>query len=170
LQYNFNWDSLSAVAGLTFYNFYFRLYQGSVKSAEVVDFLAALLRHIPGPLLIIWDRLSAHRSKLTRDFIAGQGERLWVEYLPGYAPELNPVEYIWAYWKQHALPNVCPKDYWSLDETARRSHTFEFITPAMTELYDIPNPCTSCHKDKTTTWAKQVLRTWRDRSPWRDAE
>ena len=48
--------------------------------------------------------------KVTRDFIAEQGERLWVEYLPGYAPELNPVEYIWAYWKQHALPNVCPKD------------------------------------------------------------
>ena len=33
------------------------------------------------------------------------------EYLPPYAPELNPVEYIWAYWKQHELPNVCPKDY-----------------------------------------------------------
>src|SRR5215471_10754157 len=121
LKYNFNWDTLSAVAGITFYNFYFRLYQGTVKSAEVVDFLEALLRHVPGPLLIIWDRLSAHRSKLTRDFIAGQGERLWVEYLPGYAPELNPVEYIWAHWKQHALPNVCPKDYWSLDETARRT-------------------------------------------------
>src|SRR5215467_1341978 len=72
-------------------------------------------------LLIIWDRLSAHRSKITRNFIAEQGERLWVEYLPGYAPELNPVEYIWAYWKQHALPNVCPKDYWSLDETARKA-------------------------------------------------
>ena len=97
LQYNFNWDTLSAVAGITFYNFYFRLYKGSVKSAEVVEFLAALLRHIAGPLLIVWDRLSAHRSRLTRDFIAGQGSRLWVEYLPGYAPELNPVEYIWAY-------------------------------------------------------------------------
>src|SRR5215469_10630600 len=42
-------------------------------------------------------------------------------YRPGYAPELNPVEYIWAYWKQHALPNVCSKDYWSLNEAARRT-------------------------------------------------
>jgi len=40
--------------------------------------------------------LSAHRSRITRDFMAGQGQRLWVEYLPGYAPELNAVEYIWA--------------------------------------------------------------------------
>src|SRR5260370_34573195 len=35
--------------------------------------------------------------------------------------ELNPVEYIWGYWKQHSLPNVCPKDYWSLDQTARKT-------------------------------------------------
>lgn len=123
LQYNFNWDKLSAVAGITFYNFYLRLYKGSVKSAEVVDFLEALLRHIPGPLLIVWDRLSAHRSRITGDLLTAQKERLWVEYLPGYAPELNPVEYIWAYWKQHALPNVCPKDYWNLNETARRTLT-----------------------------------------------
>jgi len=53
LQYNFNWDTLSAVAGITFYSFYFRLYQGTVKSAEVVDFLQALLRHLPGALLIV---------------------------------------------------------------------------------------------------------------------
>ena len=121
LQYNFNWDKISAVAGITFYNFYFRLYKGSIKSAEVVEFLNALLRHIRGPLTIVWDRLSAHKSKITRQFIADQGNRLVVEYLPGYAPELNPVEYIWAYWKQHTLPNVCPKDYWTLDETARKT-------------------------------------------------
>jgi transposase len=121
VQYNFNWDKISAVAGITFYNFYFRLYKGSIKSAEVVEFLNALLRHIRGPLTIVWDRLSAHKSKITRQFIVDQGNRLVVEYLPGYAPELNPVEYIWAYWKQHTLPNVCPKDYWTLDETARKT-------------------------------------------------
>ena len=120
LQYNFNWDTLSAMAGITFTSFYFRLYKGSIRSAEIVEFLQALLGHIRGPLLIVWDRLSAHRSRMTRDFMAGQ-DRLWVEYLPGYAPELNPVEYIWAYWKQHELSNVCPKDYWSLDEVARKS-------------------------------------------------
>src|SRR5215831_387856 len=39
LQYNFNWDTISAAAGITFSNFYFRLYEGSVKSAQVVDFM-----------------------------------------------------------------------------------------------------------------------------------
>ena len=41
--------------------------------------------------------------------------------MPPYAPELNPVEYIWAYWKQHELPNVCPKDYRELSERARKA-------------------------------------------------
>ncbi len=44
-----------------------------------------------------------------------------MEYRPGYAPELNPVEFIRGYWKQHALPNVCPKDYWSVNATARQT-------------------------------------------------
>jgi predicted CXXCH cytochrome family protein len=47
------------------------------------------------------------------------------------------------------------------------SHTFRFITPQMTDKYGIPNPCTSCHKDKSTAWATQVMRQWSERSPWR---
>ena len=47
------------------------------------------------------------------------------------------------------------------------AHTFAFITPAMTEKYKIPNPCTSCHTDKTTGWATDALRHWPERSPWR---
>jgi predicted CXXCH cytochrome family protein len=47
------------------------------------------------------------------------------------------------------------------------AHTFEFITPAMTDKYKIPNPCTTCHSDKTTAWATEALRQWPERSPWR---
>lgn len=49
-----------------------------------------------------------------------------------------------------------------------RAHTFRFITPEMTEKYKIPNPCTSCHAGKSTSWAKDVIRQWPERSPWRD--
>ena len=48
-----------------------------------------------------------------------------------------------------------------------RAHTFAFITPAMTDKYKIPNPCTSCHTDKTTAWAAEAMRHWPERSPWR---
>lgn len=50
------------------------------------------------------------------------------------------------------------------------SHTFKFITPAMTDKYKIPNACTSCHKDKSTDWATQELLTWKNTSPWRIAQ
>ena len=50
-----------------------------------------------------------------------------------------------------------------------RSHTFRFITPAMTEQFKIPNPCTTCHKDKSNAWATDALKHWPERSPWRMA-
>lgn len=48
-----------------------------------------------------------------------------------------------------------------------RSHTFMFITPKMTDELKIPNPCTTCHADKNTAWARQAIAGWPDVSPWR---
>ena len=48
-----------------------------------------------------------------------------------------------------------------------RSHTFGFITPKMTDDFKVPNPCTTCHADKTTAWARQAIAGWPDVSPWR---
>ena len=62
-----------------------------------------------------------HRSRIVKDFVTSRKGRLTLEYLPGYAPELNPVEYLWGYWKQHELPNLCPQDYWQLSEHARKA-------------------------------------------------
>ena len=121
LQYHFNWKVLSAAAGITWWNFYFRLYPDTIRAAEVVDFLGHLLRHLPGQLLVLWDRLSQHKARATQDFIAAQHARLVTGYLPAYAPELNPVEYIRGYWKKHALPNFCPHDFGQLSYQARRA-------------------------------------------------
>ena len=54
LEFNFNWQKLSVSAGLTLRNFYFRLYPGAIGELEVIDFLKALVRHIDGPLMIVW--------------------------------------------------------------------------------------------------------------------
>jgi transposase len=87
-----------------------------------VEFLRHLLRHIGGNLLVVWDRLPSHRSRLVREFVAEQGGRLELEYLPAYAPELNPVEYLWGYWKQHEMANLCPESLWDLSVHARAAH------------------------------------------------
>jgi len=116
LEFNFNWKLLSVIAGMTFWNFYFQLFPKAIRSAQVIEFLGHLKRHLRGPLLVIWDRLPAHRSRATQEWVREQGGWIHTEYLPAYAPELNPVEYLWGYWKQHELPNVCPKDWWELHE------------------------------------------------------
>ena len=79
-------------AGLTLRNFYFRLYRGAIGELEVIDFLKALVRHIDRPLLIVWDRLPAHRSRLVREFIELSEGHIATEFLPSYAPELNPAQ------------------------------------------------------------------------------
>lgn len=87
----------------------------------MVDFLRRLRRQLPGRLLIIWDGLRQHRSRLVKDFVATQNGAIHLEYLPAYAPELNPVEYLWGHWKQHELPNFCAKDFGHLTQHARRA-------------------------------------------------
>lgn len=121
LQYHFNWNLLSAAAGVTWWNFYFRLFPGTIGAPQVVEFLQHLLRQRRDKLLVIWDGLPAHRSRKVKDFVVQQRARLAVEFLPAYAPELNPVEYLWGHWKQHELPNLCPKNFGELSHYARRA-------------------------------------------------
>jgi hypothetical protein len=44
-----------------------------------------------------------------------------VVYLPPYAPELNPVEYVWEEIKYHQMANYAPADLEALTEKDRRS-------------------------------------------------
>lgn len=120
LQYHFNWHQLSAIAGITFYRFYFRLFPGTIKSPQIVEFLRALQQTIGQKLLIIWDGLKAHQSRLVRGFIESTQGALQLERLPAYAPELNPVEYVWGYLKHHALANFCAHDFSQLTDVARQ--------------------------------------------------
>lgn len=121
VQYSFNWKTLSAMAGVTWWKFYFRLYPGSIRSRQVIHFLSHLMRHVHSNLLLIWDGAPIHRSRLVRDFVADQNGRIALEFLPAYAPELNAVEYLWGYWKHHELPNFCPKTFSELSIHAVRA-------------------------------------------------
>jgi len=106
---------------MTLWNFYFQIFEKTIAKEQVVEFLSYLVQQLPYPLLIVWDRLPAHRSRLVAEFVEFLEGQIVLEYLPAYAPELNPVEYLWGHWKHHQLPNVCPKDLWQLNEGARRT-------------------------------------------------
>jgi len=107
LQHSFNWKQLSVIAGLSFWQFYFRFFPGAIRSEQIMDFLTALKRHIKRPLLIIWDGAAIHRSRKVKAWLEDQAGSLAIARLPAYAPELNPVEAIWAYLKKHEIANLC---------------------------------------------------------------
>jgi predicted CXXCH cytochrome family protein len=74
--------------------------------------------------------------------------------------------------KAGSTGNACiachmPKIEQTIADVNVRSHTFRFITPSVTETYKVPNPCTDCHSDKSTTWATAQLKSWTNVSPWR---
>lgn len=110
----YNWKKLSAIAVLVTtptgrtVKLYLRLLPGNVRGPQVKGFLVALRRHLKGRrVILLWDRLRAHRGQIVQHFL--QDHRAWLttEYLPTYAPELNPVEYFWAYVSGTDLANFC---------------------------------------------------------------
>jgi transposase len=81
----------------------------SVNQDRVIEFLRQVLRQLPGHIVLVWDRLPAHRSAQVRKFLK-KHPRLHAEFLPAYAPELNPVEYLWSWLKTNPLANRCSPD------------------------------------------------------------
>ena len=114
---------LSVIGGITPKGkLYFRVHDRAIKGTDGVDFLNHLLRHVPGPLTVLWDRASIHRCQAVNDFLAElPRERLEIEFLPAYAPELNPEEGIWGYLKRVELKNVCSQSLSSLREQLRQA-------------------------------------------------
>jgi transposase len=81
------------MAGLTISGkIYKRHFDGSINAEKLLVGLEHLVRHIQGPFILIWDRSRTHRAKIVKTFLE-KHPQIQVEYLPAYAPELNPEEY-----------------------------------------------------------------------------
>ena len=90
---------------------FFQLKPGSYNTESLVWFLDDLRRHFRGSkVILVWDGLPAHRSRAMSEYLHGQRRWLTVERLPGYAPELNPVEYLWGNVKGQELANLCAEN------------------------------------------------------------
>lgn len=99
---------------------YFRLLpEANVNSERVMDFLENLQHQLRSPIVLIWDRFQAHLGQLIEECTPADSP--YLAYLPPYAPELNPVEYLWAYLKTNQLANAPAFDLPSLAHRARRA-------------------------------------------------
>lgn len=93
---------------------YFRLSRENIRADDVAGFLRELLRAIPGHVIVVWDNSNSHRGKVVKE-LERKRERLHIEYLPAYAPELNPDEGVWSQLKSQ-LANGRPDDVEELED------------------------------------------------------
>ncbi len=113
LHHPFNWKRLSLAGALAYEadgsdaHLFFELRPGAYNDESLIVFLSELHDDEQRPVLLIWDGLPSHRSRRMLEWIARQGQWLSAERLPGYAPDLNPIEYVWGNLKSTELANLC---------------------------------------------------------------
>ena len=118
-------DRLSVIAGLTLsvrrrrVGLYFAVHRHNVRTQEVEAFVRQVQRQVRRPLVVVMDRLAAHRSAAKR-LLRADG-RFAIEWLPAYAPDLNPVEAAWSRTKYTDLANYVPGDVLDLKIEAELS-------------------------------------------------
>jgi transposase len=100
---------ISTAVGLTVTGkIYKRHFHHSIKGPDIVVALDHIRRHVLGCFILVWDRGPTHTARLVSDYLAAHPD-IRVEWLPGYAPELNPEEYCHGNAKTH-LKNATPDD------------------------------------------------------------
>jgi DDE superfamily endonuclease len=126
LVHAFNWKkmSLSAAIGYrwdgTRARLFFQTCPDSYNTERLIRFLEDLRREVRGrKVILVWDGLPAHRSRVMKEYLLEQRKWLTVEALPGYSPKLNPVENLWGNIKGQELANRCSVD---LGEAATAVH------------------------------------------------
>ncbi len=98
---------------------YFQAREGSYNEKSLIEYLRELRRHFPGQrVILLWDGLPSHRSRLMQEFLSQQAGWLEVHRLPAYAPELNPAEGLWANLKARELANRCESEVTAVKDAA----------------------------------------------------
>lgn len=96
---------ISVISGVTIspiahrMGLYFALHRNNIAKEQVVGFVRQLLRHLRGPIILLWDNSKTHQGPLLRSLLEAN-PRLQIEHFPPYAPELNPDEGVWNHSKR----------------------------------------------------------------------
>lgn len=115
---HFSWDRhdrLSVISAISISSkrkhlgLYFDITDHNIQTDDFETFVGTVLRRLGRSIILVMDRLSVHRAAAKR-LQTHFGNRIEIEWLPAYAPELNPAEQIWKHTKFDDLPNFIPDD------------------------------------------------------------
>jgi DDE superfamily endonuclease len=105
IRHRYRRDKVSAISAVTVSarrrrcGLYIHFYPGSnITHVEVAVFLRAVLRQLRGHVIVLWDGGRIHKGPDVRALLS-RCPRLHVEPFPGYAPDLNPDEFVWTHFK-----------------------------------------------------------------------
>lgn len=113
IRHHFNWSRINTIGAITCKpdgsnpGLLLHLQRTSISKESIVAFLEALHKEVAGQIVLLWDGLPAHKSIVVKEHILTNKDWLTVERLPAYAPEINPVEYLWAAFKNKDVANFC---------------------------------------------------------------
>lgn len=108
-------DRLSVISAITVspqrrrLGLYFDILDHNIATDEFEMFVAVVLRRLQRPIILVMDRWSVHRAGAQR-LLRRLPRQVQIEWLPAYAPELNPVEQVWNHTKYTDLANYIPDD------------------------------------------------------------
>lgn len=83
--------------------FWFEIYTERMKATKFIELLTHFMRRRKTPVLLILDGHPAHIAKSVARYVQGLKGRLELHFLPGYAPELNPDEFVWNLLKKQGV-------------------------------------------------------------------
>ena len=113
IRHHFKWKRMSMAAALCYGSrgggaaLAFHHQVDAYDTDSLIQALGELRGFLGGQkATLLWDGLPAHRSKVMRAWLRRQLSWLVVEPLPGYAPDLNPVEALWSNLKGVELANL----------------------------------------------------------------
>lgn len=127
IRHHFNWKRLGAIGTIACRpdgrkgRLLIHLEPGSINKEIIVEFLERLHREIEGPVDLLWDGLPAHRSNIVKEHVSQNKDWLEVHRFPAYAPELNPVEYLWSSVKGRDVANFCSDALHQLEQKVRQA-------------------------------------------------
>lgn len=84
--------------------FWYEVYAGRFNATRFRDeFLGSFMRRRKRPVFLVVDGHPSHRARMIADYVKELKGRLELHFLPGYAPELNPDEFVWNYVKREGV-------------------------------------------------------------------
>jgi len=83
--------------------FWCSVYNGKLNAESFVGFLQEFLKSRRGKVYLVVDGHPSHRAKKVQQFVQSTRGRLELHFLPPYAPDLNPDEFVWQYAKTNGV-------------------------------------------------------------------